>query len=617
MMKMRFSFYKQHLRKKLYNKILLIYSCITIGSLLAMAFLINYNLTQTLQQKELSFNKQVLGHISDYFNQKYYLSLNILQQIYVNREVSSDLIYFLRHDYNEYIANRLDLFSKSSTDIFNSFQTYFKSCYSRDQDIHSIILYSREKNFVYIASEASGPGFSKFTPQVQKLVMELSNNKSLYYPYLFTGLDPSSKTGQVYTTVSSIKDPITLENIGALIINYDIGGIYNSYQKYAKDIKGYILILTRTGTVLFDSSNRYYGSKYPYFSLLKENAAPRILNEKSFINLIHSPISGAVIAGIVPQSQLLTGTRIMNRAILLITFLLAAFSIVLTYFGMKIFSKRTQVIMQGINELKHGNLKARIPVDKSEDELAQIAESFNVMCDSLQDYINRVYLSEIKQKNAELTALQNQINPHFLYNTLEIIRMEADSKGVRNVGQMIYLIATLFRNYTKSGTIITIGDEIELCRLYLQLFNLKYQNKLTFTARIPAEIINYSIIKFSLQPIIENCLVHGIDRDIPGSVITLEGFKEQNEIHILIRDNGAGISIDKLNALKEALKEGDHYPSSTIGLSNVNERLRMVYGRNYGLSIESEAKAGTTVELVIPALKKEDLREYVQGVLGG
>lgn len=195
--------------------------------------------------------------------------------------------------------------------------------------------------------------------------------------------------------------------------------------------------------------------------------------------------------------------------------------------------------------------------------------------------------------------------------------MEADSKGVRNVGQMIYLIATLFRNYTKSGTIITIGDEIELCRLYLQLFNLKYQNKLTFTARIPAEIINYSIIKFSLQPIIENCLVHGIDRDIPGSVITLEGFKEQNEIHILIRDNGAGISIDKLNALKEALKEGDHYPSSTIGLSNVNERLRMVYGRNYGLSIESEAKAGTTVELVIPALKKEDLREYVQGVLGG
>ncbi|MDT2237568.1 histidine kinase [Paenibacillus larvae] len=124
-------------------------------------------------------------------------------------------------------------------------------------------------------------------------------------------------------------------------------------------------------------------------------------------------------------------------------------------------------------------------------------------------YIDRVYRSELKQKDTELIAFQSQINPHFLYNTLEAIRMRALSQGARDVGDMIYILATLFRNSVKKKTIVTMEDEIQHCKIYLDLFRIRYQNRLDYDIDIPDELLQYRLIKLLIQPAIENYVVHG------------------------------------------------------------------------------------------------------------
>jgi two-component system sensor histidine kinase YesM len=615
---MIFPFFKKYLKRKLFNRIFLIYSLIIILSILVLTVFITGSMTQTLKQKELNSNMQLLGSISSYFDQKYYSSMSMMQQIYANNDASSDLIYFLKHDFSDYIANRLDIFSSSTSSTLTNYQTFLNAFFIRDKDIESIVLYSSKKDFFYVFGDRNGPSLYEYGEDTRKLIGSLTASHRQYYPVLLAGSPLSPEHQEVYSTISSINDPDTLERIGSLIINYNLDGIQSVLRKFPGEVKGYCLILTKNGEVLYDSSGRYTNGVYPYAGMLVSSSAARDLGEKAFSNVIVSPDSGAVIAGIIPQAQITASTAKTRSTIILISFVLIFASLAVTYLIIHVFSKRTEVIMQGMEALRGGNLAARIPVGRNEDELSQIAVNFNDMCDSLNDYINKVYLSEIKQKNSELMALQSQINPHFLYNTLEAIRMKAVSAGSANVGEMIYILATLFRNSIKGETFIPVSAELEHCTLYLRLFRIRYEGRLAFEINVPESLMNYTIVKFTLQPIIENYILHGFRQDSSENRIQVGAELKECDIHFTIRDNGSGIEPERLAALKKSLEEenGQHSAVS-IGLPNVNERLRILYGSKYGLDLSSEPDKGTTVEIRIPAKRREELEEYVQGVFGG
>jgi two-component system sensor histidine kinase YesM len=213
-------------------------------------------------------------------------------------------------------------------------------------------------------------------------------------------------------------------------------------------------------------------------------------------------------------------------------------------------------------------------------------------------------------------ALQSQINPHFLFNTLETIRMKAVSAGTSDVADMVYILATLFRNSIDGGTFIPISAELEYCKLYLQLFKIKYGEIFTFNIEINNDIMNYSMVKFTLQPIIENYLFHGMKQDSKNNAISIKGFISDSNILFVISDNGIGISKEKLDRIEKTLEDNTHKQTNTIGLSNVNERLKIIYGSSYGISISSELDKGTCVKIRIPAKKMEDIGEYVQSTSG-
>jgi two-component system sensor histidine kinase YesM len=562
---------------------------------------------QTLKDKEISNNKQALDKISLQFNQKYYSSLSCIQQLYANTAAYSDLVYFLTHEYGDYISNRLDVYSISESSQLIKYQTYFDAYYSNDKDINSIILYSKEKKSFYAVCDRNGPRTLNLSPEVYKLMDKLlfNNVEPATGFYKNNLLSPSSS--QIYSTIRVINDPNTLENIGVVIINYNTNKIYESYNSNSSDKKGDFLVITKRGDVIFDSTEKYYGKKYPYFNLIKESQEPLVLEKKSYVNIIRDSNSGIITLGLLPQDIIISITKPVRNTIFLITALFIIVSLVLTYSVIQAFSRRIKLITHGMEALKKGNLTSRIPVGKNDDELTQIAVNFNSMCDSLDDHIKRVYLSEINQKNAELLALQSQINPHFLYNTLEVIRMKAVSTGAANIGEMIYSLAALFRDTAKGATFITISEEIEHCKLYLHLFKIRYEDRLKFDIKIPEEYMNYGIVKFTLQPVIENYVLHGIKYESDDNLIQISVKPDQNDLIFSVTDNGTGINEHDLDEIKRTLEENTSYTAKSIGLPNVNGRLKMLYGSEYGIDIQSEPGNGTVVIIRIPAMKKEEM----------
>ncbi|MFD2879620.1 sensor histidine kinase [Paenibacillus rhizoplanae] len=184
------------------------------------------------------------------------------------------------------------------------------------------------------------------------------------------------------------------------------------------------------------------------------------------------------------------------------------------------FAKRTHRIIRFTRKVKNGDLNTRI-VDGKEDELGQIAKSFNSMLDELNQYIDQVYKAEIKQKHTEIATLEARVNPHFLYNTLEVIRMRAISSGAKDVGEMIYSLSMLFKSYVRPKLKYTFKDELEACRLYLELFRIRYKDRFAYTIECSPELEELPVLKMSLQPVIENYVLHGMRTGQTDNVIRI------------------------------------------------------------------------------------------------
>ncbi len=266
---------------------------------------------------------------------------------------------------------------------------------------------------------------------------------------------------------------------------------------------------------------------------------------------------------------------------------------------MRNYSSRIDHIDGSIREVENGNLDIRIHEFKQNDELTTISESFNAMLDELTDYIDRYYIANIKQQEAELKALQSQINPHFLFNTLEVIRMTAVIEGSKTSSKMIYHLSRLFKYTLKTEETVPLHIELEHTNQYLQLIQLQHPNKLTVLTDVPTEIENISIQKLILQPLIENFMVHGFQKDRDDNQLEIKAVQIDDKVKIKIKDNGQGLSEERLAKVIDHIENEDDTTES-IGLKNVHQRLRLKHGQDYGLTIQSKAGIETIVTIVIP-----------------
>lgn len=256
----------------------------------------------------------------------------------------------------------------------------------------------------------------------------------------------------------------------------------------------------------------------------------------------------------------------------------------------------------GVTErISKGDFLTRAGVT-TEDEIAQLAGSVNNMSEQLEIMVNKIKEDEHKMRYAELRLLQEQINPHFLYNTLDTIVWLIEGKLNEKAMQMVVSLSDFFRLVLSHGKeFISIQDEERHIRSYLEIQQVRYCDILEYEIAIEPEVYQYKILKLSLQPIVENALYHGIKYKRAKGKIEITGTMRDGKIYLAVKDTGVGMSKEDLEKLREDIKQPCKQTEKGFGLANVNERIRIHFGTEYGMTIDSVEGEGTIVGLVIPA----------------
>ncbi len=266
------------------------------------------------------------------------------------------------------------------------------------------------------------------------------------------------------------------------------------------------------------------------------------------------------------------------------------------------------------------------------NEIGDLAQNFNSMLAhihtlleekeqyiaQLRDENERVSIEQQLKRRAELKALQAQINPHFLYNTLDSIRWKAERAGAKDISCMTTALATLFRiGLSRGREIISIGQEIDHVRSYLQIQKLRYGDKLSYDIQLEPELLALYTVKLILQPLVENAIYHGVKESEEPGMITITGRRTEKGLELRVTDNGPGIPPSKLAMLQADLARGLSVSGEGYGIFNVNERIRLYFGAEYGLKLTSEYGKGTVAVVQLPCIRKEEVEGYASLIDSG
>ena len=308
----------------------------------------------------------------------------------------------------------------------------------------------------------------------------------------------------------------------------------------------------------------------------------------------------------VPRGYVLSGSISSSVFILALSLL---FIVILYVTLKKTFSKyQTQVVdlVETIHDIAQGEQGKRIDLTKKDQELLLIAETTNDMLDRLERNIHDIYQLELSQKDANMRALQAQINPHFMYNTLEFLRMYAVMADQNELADIIYEFSSLLRNNISDERETTLKQEVEFCRKYSYLCMVRYPKSIAYGFKIDPKLKEMRIPKFTLQPLVENYFAHGVDYRRTDNVISIKALKKEGYVEILVTDNGRGMPAEKLAELQDKLAQRtfEHTVDysgkrQSIGIVNVHERFVLYFGDRYDISVESVEKEGVRYRITI------------------
>ncbi|HBE76488.1 MAG TPA: two-component sensor histidine kinase [Firmicutes bacterium] len=390
-------------------------------------------------------------------------------------------------------------------------------------------------------------------------------------------------------------------------INIDEAEIAKIYENNSISKAGYFFILDQHQKVISPLSNTLGKPIQPDFINNK------LLSRKEGYYEIKSGHQGFLVTfykiddvnwtliNIMPLKELLkenSAIQKVNLSVIIISFLACiAFALL---FSSKVLGplKQLRTLMK---KVENENFDVSIEI-KGTDEIALLGRSFNKMSARLKELLNQVYISQIKQREAELKALQAQVNPHFLYNTLDTIYWSSRLEKAPETSKLVEALSKLFRLSLNSGDeLTTIGKEVEHLKNYLTIQQKRYQGMIDFTIKISAdEILDCKVVKLVLQPLVENAIYHGIEKKGQPGRIDISISRQNNQLIYIISDDGNGADEAELNGLLSR-KAGDN--NRGFGIQNVNDRIKLYFGAEFGIQFYSQPGQGTKVIVTQPYTK--------------
>lgn len=449
----------------------------------------------------------------------------------------------------------------------------------------------------------------RFTPfQVQIItdsqISELSSNMEL----------PASHVYGLSGTLFRYKDN-QLDNLGYMIALYSTEEFNNILASSGLENSAIFTVSDDSFSVIYSSDGNYDASGIE--ELLSRPARDTVNNarliseggEDYYVSSLYQNNYNYYTTYMLPAKNIPLSTT--QSLILLFSLLLPLLCILLYSTVFRSSGRKVRNILNSMEIVDRNNLSYRMAVPKGNDEFVSITHSFNHMCDELQKNVENVYLFEISQRKSELYAMQTSINPHFLYNALEQIRVQILNGEGEKASRMLLLLSKMYRYQTKRNLFISIAEECAQTENLINLYSYRI-NDCEYEIHVDNAAKRYGIPKNLLQPLIENSFVHGFSPEQENGMITITALfpEDAGEIRFTIEDNGRSITAKDLELLREKLSQPvmNRDEENGFALSNVNNRLKLVFGENACLNLSAgENGIGFKVSFSIPPVLPEEL----------
>ncbi|MNO19855.1 Sensor histidine kinase YehU [compost metagenome] len=494
-------------------------------------------------------------------------------------------------------------------------QPDFVVTYEQKQDINNLInhpmitsfgLYSKDQLLYQYNDAMSSKELSR---QNWFEAMKAAEGRPIW---VGPGENGSSEAGKpVLIQARVIKDYYSLEDIGALVI-YVKPDILDQVFWDAVTLKqGDILLVNKQGNIVFDKSGKHIGERtnFPFLSDEEENNGKgyytdKYLGEKSLITYLPSHNKDWYLVAITP-SKLIASESISIRNIAVVLVLVSLISAFL--FDRFFIRRMVRSIISAVNGMKRVQQGIFVPITssvRSDDETDLLTDGFNRMSTQITELIQQVQTEQARKKEVELQALVAQINPHFIYNSLESINSMAVLQGNKDISKMVVSLGKLLRiSISENQELIPLTMELEHVRHYMDIQKYRFEDKFSYQIDIPESLKYYMTQKLIVQPIVENALYHAIEPMEESGVISIMVHDSDRDILIDVSDNGPGFDADTLLELWSKDRSNmKKYRENGVGLKNVHERLSIRFGSYYGIMICSSPGFGSIIRIRIPKI---------------
>lgn len=441
-------------------------------------------------------------------------------------------------------------------------------------------------------------------PLFQELVNNTADDVSIRPPYV------NIQNKQVFTVGKAIRGN-AIGGTGVMFI--DIG--VDFLNKICSDIKlgqkGYVFLSERNGDIIFrprDADEQGYSEEITYNPKILDSDSGSFIDAiggtKYLITFKTSKITGWKLIGVSPESEMTKDIGVINQIYLWLIPTIIIIILMLTIYLTTILTNPMRELRSLMKRASENDLSINAHI-KTRDEIGQLANSFNKMMDKIRELMANVVDDQVKIRKMEIKAMQEQIKPHFVYNTLDSIIGLLEQSRNDDAMNLIDSLGKFFRTSLSSGReIVTVREEIEHIRSYLDIQQFRFSNKFDYLFEIDDIIYSFKTIKLILQPLVENSIYHGVRSLDKKGLIVIKGYLKEEQVIFEILDNGEGLSEESISHINRTLSGEEPITDENqyFGIRNVNDRIKLNFGTEYGLQYQSRVSVGTKVVINIPQI---------------
>ncbi|MEE3956068.1 sensor histidine kinase [Peribacillus frigoritolerans] len=578
---------------QLRSKLIITYILLTVIPLSILAYFSYHQYTKMIEEQVGEYIPKTLDQANRNIDKEISELESLPELLYYSNQVLS-ILRKESYSYQSHLNN--DRF------LVNNYlsQTYF----TEKSPLLGVFVWS--KNGLFSSTKFSYSGLHK--------EQNINGKKSIIYQDQ-TGLRFQGKP-HFFLINQQIKDLDNRRNIGMISMAVQLSLIENILMEIKDQREAEMWVMDHQGKVVYHTDHKLIGTiedmgEYPIsngsFSTNKNGI-------RQLVSVSESEKMNWIIVHRITVNQLTEKAELIKRVTILTFVVIGAVTVIISMFmawGVSRPIRNLSILMKDVEE---GNFEVDLKV-KSNDEMGILAQSFNSMVIKIRELIQQNNHIEIRQKQAELYALQSQINPHFMYNTLETISAAVEDEEDDIVVEMVALLGSMLRfSLSNKNRIVQFDKEVEHIENYLTIQTYRFEERLNFNIKLDINLKQHYSPKFILQPIIENCIKHGLEARIGGLAIdihitTVPGiFPETEDIMVNIQDDGDGINRETLGKIHRLLQSDPMAKrDSGFGLINVHARIVMLFGEGYGLNIESKNKEGTVIKIRLPIIDRPEL----------